>query len=156
MSSIVVQPKRGASGRWLRLMDLYADNYWRLTRVFGPDRLTPGAYRSRVDGDLPIELVLERRSPYTLDLSMSYRFAADSGGASDPAAHIRLYRDARLAEVLACHGAKRIEDAIGRDAEPDTIVHHRLRMNAFLNKWLDYLAERGHSRFSLAPDAETG
>jgi len=28
-------------------------------------------------------------------------------------------------------------------------VQHRLRMNGFLNRWLEYLAEQGHSLATL-------
>ncbi len=132
-------------------MALYADNYWRLTRVFGPDRLAPGEYRSIVGDGLDLTLRMDERRPYTLDFTLSYLIPDPDSGRPDPSASIRLYRDARLAEVLACHGARRIEDAIGRRAGCEAIVSHRMRMNAFLGKWLEYLEERGHSRFTLRP-----
>jgi uncharacterized protein YqiB (DUF1249 family) len=143
-------------GRYARLMALYADNYWRLTRVIGPDRLEPGLYRSAVGDGLDLILAMEERRPYTLDFTLSYRMPDPLTGHPDPSAAVRLYRDARLAEVRACHGARRIEDAIGRSAPTATVVSHRLRMNAFLGKWLEYLEERGHSRFTLVPEAGGG
>jgi len=30
------------------------------------------------------------------------------------------------------------------------VVGHRLRMNVFLSKWLEYLSELGHSHFTLS------
>jgi uncharacterized protein len=33
-------------------------------------------------------------------------------------------------------------------------VGHRLRMNSFLNKWLDYLDIQGHAPHTLQPAAE--
>jgi hypothetical protein len=32
---------------------------------------------------------------------------------------------------------------------PAEVIGHRLRMNTFLGKWLDYLAERGHGVATL-------
>jgi hypothetical protein len=34
---------------------------------------------------------------------------------------------------------------------PAELVGHRLRMNTFLGKWLEYLAERGHGVATLVP-----
>lgn len=147
-------PKQAQRGRYVRLMALYADNYWRLTRIFGPDRLKPGEYRSSVGDGLDLALRMDERRPYTLEFTMSYLIRDPVHGGPDPSASLRLYRDARLAEVLACHGARRIEDAIGRDAGTEEVLTHRLRMNAFLNKWLEYLEDRGHSRFTLKPTDE--
>lgn len=144
-------PKNALRGRYVHLMALYADNYWRLTRVFGPDRLAPGEYRSSVGDGLDLLLRMDQRRPYTLEFTLSYAIPDPVSGGPDPSASLRLYRDARLAEVLACHGARRIEDAIGRGAGAEEVVSHRLRMNAFLGKWLEYLEDRGHSRFTLLP-----
>jgi uncharacterized protein len=36
------------------------------------------------------------------------------------------------------------------DALPAVILDHRLRMNTFLGKWLQYLGERGHGVGTLA------
>lgn len=152
MSTATVRPSRQvALSRYARLTSLYADNYWRLTRVFGPDRLAAGEYRSSIGDGLDLVLRMDQRRPFTLEFTLSYAMQDQDSGRPDPSASLRLYRDARLAEVLACHGARRIEDAIGRSAPQEAVVSHRLRMNAFLGKWLEYLEERGHSRFSLAP-----
>jgi uncharacterized protein YqiB (DUF1249 family) len=152
MSIAGIRPQRNAlRGRYVHLMALYADNYWRLTRVLGPDRLALGEYRSSVGDGLDLVLRMEERHPYTLEFTLSYTLPDPESGAPDPSASLRLYRDARLAEVLACHGARRIEDAIGRGASPEMVVSHRLRMNAFLSKWLEYLEDCGHSRFTLRP-----
>lgn len=150
-TAIVRHPRHAMRGRYAHLMAMYADNYWRLTRVFGPDRLAAGDYRSSVGDGLDLLLRMDSRRPYTLEFTLSYAMRDQDSGCPDPSASLRLYRDARLAEVLACDGARRIEDAIGRHAPPEAVVSHRLRMNAFLGKWLEYLEERGHSRFSLVP-----
>ena len=64
---------------------------------------------------------------------------------------MRLYRDARQAEATHCHAGRRWQDAIGLYPPSDTLIRHRLRMNTFLGKWLDYLAEQGRGVARLRP-----
>jgi uncharacterized protein YqiB (DUF1249 family) len=35
------------------------------------------------------------------------------------------------------------------------VFQHRLRMNGFLSRWLEYLAEQGHSAGTLTPQSES-
>lgn len=142
-----------AKGRFAFLMGLYAENYWQLIRLFGADKLECGRYVSRSGDDLDVALDVIERHPYTLELKLSYEFRDEATGEPDPSAYVRLYRDARVAEVTTCYVDARLEDLLGRDADAKTVFDHRLRMNSFLNKWLAYLGERGHSRFTLRPES---
>ena len=49
-------------------------------------------------------------------------------------------------------------DVIGMFPPPERILDHRLRMNTFLGKWLQYLAEQGHGVATLraAPESRIG
>ena len=138
-----------ARGRFTFLMGLYAENYWQLVHLFGADGLEVGSYVSRCGDGLDLSLEVIERHPYTLELKLSYEFRDDATGQPDPSAYVRLYRDARVAEVTTCYVDARLEDLLGRDADARTVFDHRLRMNSFLSKWLAYLGERGHSRFTL-------
>jgi uncharacterized protein len=138
-----------ASGRFAYLMGLYGENYWRITRLFAPQRLAPGTWVSSVGDGLDVHLHVIERHPYTLELQLSYAFPDELTGRPDPSAHIRLYTDARAAEVTTCYFGPRLEDVLGRYADNRAVFDHRLRMNNFFNKWLEYLGERGHSRFTL-------
>ncbi len=136
--------------RLSRLMGLYADNYWKITTLFGPQRLIAGTYLSSCGDGLDLCLKVFERAPYTLELKLGYAEITDAKtGAPEPNAHLRLYADARLCEVTACYLDSKIEDVLGRFPKAGTVFDHRVRMNAFLNKWLEYLAGCGHSRFSL-------
>jgi hypothetical protein len=141
------------SARFAYLMGMYGENYWRMVRCLGPDALDVGHYRSSVGDGLDLALELIERHPYTLELRLSYLFEDARSGAPDPSAYVRLYRDAQMAEVTACYVGSRLQDVLGRDPPMRTVVDHRLRMNAFLGKWLEYLDGRGHSRFTLRPIA---
>lgn len=149
MQTQLVSRQFNRPSRFSWLMGMYAENYWTLTRLFGVQQLFPGAYRSEGDVGMPIVIDVVERAPYTLEMKLSYAIIDASSGNPDPSAHVRFYFDARVAEVTACHEGSRIEDVLGRDARCEDVIRHRLRMNAFLGKWLAYLEQSGHSRFGL-------
>jgi len=131
-------------------MGLYGDNYWRLARLFSPHLLAPGTYQSTVAGDQPLWLRIHEQKAYTTLLSLNYEFPGEARPL-DPGAELRFYRDASVAEIVACDDQQRIEDVLGRLALPKAVFGYRLRINAFLGKWLEYIEDRGHSRFTLKP-----
>ena len=118
MSKVVSRPINAARiSRFSWLMALYAENHQRLHRLFVPERL---------------------------ELRLSYTMLDPVTGEPDPSAYLRLYRDARQVEATHCYIGRRWQDAIGMYPPPAEVLDHRLRMNTFLGKWLQYLAERGH------------
>jgi uncharacterized protein len=149
MSTLHFPTRLRQTSRFAWLMGMYSENYWALTRLFGVQQLQPGRYRSEGDVEMPVVIDVIERAPFTLEMKISYAMLDAHSGKPDPSAHIRFYFDARVAEVTACHQGSRIEDVLGRDARCEDIVQHRLRMNAFLGKWLAYLEQCGHSRFGL-------
>ena len=152
-SSLVLQ----RPSRFGYLMGLYGANYWQLTRMFGPRALAIGRYRSQGNIGLPVIIDVLERAPFTSELRISYALVDELTGQPDPSAHVRLYSDARVAEVTACYFGTRLEDVLGRSAPAATVFRHRLQMNAFFAKWLEYLEQCGHSRFGLtACPIETG
>ena len=70
-----------------------------------------------------------------------------------------LYSDARQVEATHCYAGRRWQDVIGMYPPPEQILDHRLRMNTFLGKWVQYLAEQGHGvatlRHATAQEIET-
>lgn len=143
-----------ALGRFGWLMALYAENHGRLTRLFDPGRLAPGVYRSDVDGALSVRLDVLAQHTYTTELRLSYTMLDPATGEPDPSAYLRLYRDAGQVEATHCYVGRRWQDVIGMFPPPTEVVDHRMRMNTFLGKWLEYLAERGHGVATLSRDPE--
>ena len=90
--------------------------------------------------DLRLDVLEQHR--FTSELRLTYAMVDAATGAPDPSAFVRLYRDARQAEATHCHVGRRWQDAIGMYPPSDTLIRHRLRMNTFLGKWLDYLGEQ--------------
>jgi uncharacterized protein YqiB (DUF1249 family) len=103
---------------------------------------------ARGDGDLHLS-VLEH-TPYTSHVKLTYHFAdKEHGSVADPDLDIRVYHDARLAEVSACGRWIRHASLEHVRAGIPAQLGERWLRNMLLNKWLDYCLERGHE-FRLA------
>ena len=131
------------------LMALYAENHARLQRLFDPAHLSPGLYVSAIGDGLDVHLEVLECHAYTTALRMSYGLRDPQTGMADPSANLRLYRDARQVEATHCYAGRRWQDVIGMFPPPAQVLDHRLRMNTFLGKWLQYLSERGHGVATL-------
>ena len=136
-------------GRLSWLMELYGENHQRLARMFDAASLAEGAYVSSVGDGVDLYLDVLARHAYTVDLRMTYGMRDPVTGERDPSAFVRVYRDARQAEATHCYIGRRWQDVLGLWPDPKVLVGHRLRMNTFLGKWLEFLGEQGHSRFTL-------
>ena len=136
-------------GRFDWLMGLYAENHKRLARLFAPERLTVGEYVSSVGDGLDVHLSVQERHPYTLELGLSYALLDESTGHPAPSAQLRTYLDADMTEALHCEPGRELWQVLGPLTPARNVVQHRLRMNGFLNRWLEYLAEQGHSLATL-------
>ena len=131
------------------LMGLYAENHQRLARLFAPHRLAVGEYVSSVDDGLDVRLSILERHRYTLELELTYEVLDASTGNPAPSAQLRCYLDAGVTEALHCQPGRDLWQVLGPLAPARNVLRHRLRMNAFLNRWLEYLAEQGHSLATL-------
>ena len=135
--------------RFAWLMGLYAENHERLQRVFAPADLVPGDYVSSVDDGLDLHLCIVARHAYTVELTLTYGLLDPETGEADPSAHVRMYNDALQVEATHCYAGRRWQDVLGMRPPHAALLNHRLRMNAFLNKWLAYIGEQGHGRHTL-------
>ncbi|NII10377.1 DUF1249 domain-containing protein [Oleiagrimonas sp. C23AA] len=160
MSQILDKPSSVLPGRFGFLMGLYAENYHRLARLFAPQQLSEGFYVSDVDDGLDVHMQIQQRHPYTLELGLSYGIVDAETGLPTPSAQLRMYTDAHVAEAMHCHPGRHLWQVLGPFPAAHSVVQHRLRMNGFLTRWLEYLAEQGHSTGTLermeAPLARTG
>lgn len=136
-------------GRFDWLMGLYAENHKRLARLFAPARLPAGEYASSVGDGLDVRLSIQARHPYTVEIGLSYAMLDAGTGNPAPSAQLRSYLDARMTEALHCEPGRDLWQVLGPFTPARNVMQHRLRMNAFLNRWLEYLAEQGHSLATL-------
>lgn len=151
MSIVASQRNSVLPGRFAYLMGLYAENYHRLTRLFAPHLLKPGSYVSSVDDGLDVRLDIIEHHRYTVELHLTYCMADRETGVPSPSAWLRLYRDAHVAEVTHCQAGKRLHRELGPLPPANNVFQQRMRMATFLNRWLEYLAEQGHSQGTLVP-----
>lgn len=136
-------------GRLAWLMGLYADNNRRLVALFDVAQLSPGRHVSMGDDGLVVTLDVLDRSAHTIELRLSYDMTDPETGLPDPSAVLRVYLDSAQVEASHCYVGRRWQDVLGLRPTPQVLMGHRLRMNAFLNKWLEFLALRGHGRHTL-------
>ena len=151
MSAVLDSRSNLLPGRFGFLMGLYAENYHRLARLFAPQTLQPGRYVSTVDDGLDVHLHLQEGHPYTLELELTYDFLDAHTGRRAPSAQLRMYTDAHVAEALHCHPGRHLWQVLGPFPPAHSVLQHRLRMNGFLTRWLEYLGEQGHARGTLQP-----
>ncbi len=149
MSSVIERPSAQLPGRFAYLMGLYAENYHRLARLFAPQELDCGSYLSSVDDNLDLRMDVVERHRYTLELHLTYLMPDRATGNPAPSAWLRMYCDAHMAEATHCHPGKRLLHQLGPFPPARTVFQRRMRMASFLNRWLEYLAEQGHSRGTL-------
>jgi uncharacterized protein YqiB (DUF1249 family) len=119
------------------LMDLYELNYLRLKKL-APDLDIADEMISVSPGHLDLYLSVTERCKYTTMLTLTYRFERNGESHCQPDMHLRMYHDARIAEV---------QDRLDRK-------HHRIysnhnlqqkwKLNRFLYKWLGYCIYQGH------------
>ena len=143
--SHVAEPISQVHSRFGYLMGLYAENYHRLARVFAPHKLEAGAYLSSVGDGLDVRVEILERHRYTVELRLTYCAVDREAGDVGPSAWLRMYEDAHVAEATHCHPGRRLIQVLGPFPAVKTVFQHRLRMNSFLTRWLEYLGETGHS-----------
>ena len=131
------------------LMALYAENHTRLARMFQPGALPVGRHLSSVGDGLDLQLDVIEQHRYTTELRLTYAMEDPLTGRPDPSAFLRMYHDTRQLEATHCYIGQRWQDVIGMYPPPAAVIGHRMRMNTFLGKWLEYLGERGHSAATL-------
>jgi len=127
---------------FVSLMDLYESNYIRLRKLLAEPKRIPNKACSTLPGHLDLHLEIVDRSKYTTTLYLSYGFPSAAGLQMEPNLKIRIYHDARLAEVMAghLHHGRLILDHL-----PANALREKWRLNRFLNRWLGYCLKQGHS-----------
>ncbi|WP_434513382.1 DUF1249 domain-containing protein [Dechloromonas sp. ARDL1] len=100
--------------------------------------------KSRVDGYMDLNLDVLIAAKGYRRIALSHYWKHDSGDMiADPDMEIGVYRDWEMAEALTYQDMWSYDDVYsGPDGQADR--RHYLHCNAFLEKWLEALAEQGH------------
>ena len=137
--------------RFHRLQDLQTEIYRQLQLLIPDEVAHYDSFQSEVHGSPLLRMDILERHPYTQFLRLTYQFKKDEQREIAPDAHIRMYNDARLAEVTSFNP----EQGFKRFAHPcypqQQIFQRAWRQNQALDKWLSYLLHQGHSITSMQP-----
>jgi uncharacterized protein len=129
---------------FVALMSLYESNYLRLAQLAGDLKKLADLRVSRVTDDCDLRLSVTERSPYTTSFDLTYLFQQENGVSTYPDMRVRVYHDARLVEAQEWasqhdhEGLRRLRGLAERELD------QRWARNTMLNKWLEYLSDRGH------------
>ena len=125
-STLVARP------RLAHLIDLYERNFLLL------ERLLP-------ELELPFDhAITVERSPYTVELRLTYEFREPAGIRLAPDFWIKVYRDARVAEALHCTQRPPWLAQEGGAPEAELYLNDQWSRNLMLSRWLEYLLHHGH------------
>jgi len=137
--------------RLKRLQETQAEIFRQLLLLIPEGVTYYDSFQSRVAGSPLLRMDILERHPYTYFLRLTYQFKDDEPHEIAPDAHIRMYHDARLAEVTAFNP----EQGFKRLAHPwypqQQLFQRTWRQNLALDKWLGYLLHQGHGVVSMQP-----
>lgn len=92
------------------------------------------------------QLRITERSPYTTTMELSRTaINASSSWLAMPKLTLRMYHDAKLAEVLAWEGHKRLRPRYEYPNQSMYQSDEKYQLNCFLGEWLTLCLEHGHS-----------
>jgi len=125
------------------LMDLYERNYIGIRRLV-PSLPAAGETRvSVVAGALDLHLTVIERFRYTTELHLTYLFQRGAEIEVEPDLYIRVYHDARQAEVTAAR-LRHWPGFANEAGDRQPTLRSRWHVNRFLYKWLNYCLYQGH------------
>ncbi|TAN50641.1 MAG: DUF1249 domain-containing protein [Methylococcaceae bacterium] len=118
-------------------------NYFKLLRLL-PD--LQGVEQAVLEGDKcgqpALHIRLLERTPYTVTVELSHVFAA--GAVMEPAVQVRVFLDAKLAEVLSTAATPPARTALPKNPPAVAVLDYKWRLNYFLEKWLDHCLRHGY------------
>ena len=127
------------------LAQLCEANYERLLRLIPDLGGPPQSAVARADGKPALHLALLERSAHTVTLELGHCFGAAPEPLLEPGLRIRVYLDARAAEVLGERG----RPGPRRGAQAREAMERKWTLNYFLARWLEHCLACDY-RFGLA------
>ncbi len=127
-------------------------NYARLTKLTAPVEADEIRFMvTRANQQWLHLLRVTERSPYTTTLELSRTSVGQSSQwLSMPKLTLRMYHDAKLAEVLAWEGHKRLRPRYDYPNQSMYQSDEKYQLNRFLGEWLNLCLEQGHAVGELA------
>ena len=137
--------------RLKRLQEMQSEIFRQLLLLI-PDKVAHySSFQSQVSGSPLLRMDVLERHPYTHFLRLTYQFDDNQQMEISPDAHIRVYLDARLAEVTSFNPAQGFRRLANPWYPPQQMLQRSWRQNLALDKWLGYLLHQGHSVVTMQP-----
>ena len=131
--------------RLKRLHEVQEEIFHQLQLLLPEQLAFHDSFASRVNGSPLLRMDILERHRYTHFLRLTYQFENGKEPELAPDAHIRMYQDARLAELTSFNP----DQGCRRTAHPwypsRQLFQRTWRQNLVLDKWLGYLIQQGHS-----------
>ena len=138
-----------------RLQDLQTEIFRQLQLLI-PDQVAYyDSFQSRVSGSPLLRMDILERHPYTHFMRLTYEFEKNEHREIAPDAHIRIYNDARLAEVTSYNPDQGFKRLAHPDYPSRPLFQRSWLQNQALDRWLNYLLHQGHSISSMQPAGDT-
>jgi uncharacterized protein YqiB (DUF1249 family) len=113
-------------------------NYERLLKLIPGLKNMDESQVACAAGKPALHLALLENSPYTITLELSHCFSKGFESLLEPAVRIRVYLDARAAEVLCDHDRPQVHHALERECQAREVMDYKWSLNYFLSQWLDH------------------
>ena len=122
----------------------YEANFERLAWLAPTLASAHGGLLSHGADGMSLQLTILEHSKYTTTIALTHHLRMDDTMIRDPFMKIRIYHDARVAEVLSyqCQSQLQIFHPDATLNVPN--LHEKCRINRFLSEWLDYCITHGY------------
>ena len=137
-----------------RLHDVQAEIFQQLQLLIPEQEIHFDSFVSRVNGSPLLRMDILERHPYTQFLRLTYQFENGKEPELAPDAHIRMYKDARMAEVTSFNPDQGCRRTAHPWYPPHQLFQKNWRQNLVLNKWLGYLLQQGHGVDTMQPASD--
>jgi len=127
-------------------MWLYEANYERLVLLFPGLRNAPCQTRLYIDGLATFCAEVVEHGPYTTTLTLCQGLGEDDRYVWDPRMRVRVYLDARLAEVIGYQQHRRFRPRYPYPNPEMLYPHEKRQVNLFLTEWLNHCVARALGR----------
>ena len=131
---------------FMGLMDMYEINYMRIRQLCPGINDFEGHAISVVKGALDLHLHVQEQTTYTTTILLTYYLRETQHRFKpNPNLRVRVYYDARQAEVLSRSYRRFGVEMKVNELSLGTELACKWRLNRFLYKWLGYCRYQGHS-----------
>ncbi|MDH3355549.1 MAG: DUF1249 domain-containing protein [Chromatiales bacterium] len=127
-----------------QILRTFEDNYLLLRRIFAP--LFNGSEEislGKNDGQAPLLLKVSERHKYMTIIELNQKISEDKN-IPDIFLRLRLYFDARVAEVIAYQGIERIPARYQVKLSRGDTRDEKMQVNLLLNEFLQYIDDQGY------------